>query len=143
MVNKGPSCVLRLEETVMVHSVNTVDWQNILKLLMLTMLSDGRAYEREADSFVNSSLELRSNMDVKGLQTRQMTMDWYIRNRKELVDIQTGETFENDLLALIDSLDTLPNKKPLLRTIKNLAKRDSERKASEVGIISRVKERWA
>jgi len=143
MVNKGPSCVLRLEETVMVHSVNTVDWQNILKLLMLTMLSDGRAYEREADSFVNSSLELRSNMDVKGLQTRQMTMDWYIRNRKELVDIQTGETFENDLLALIDSLDTLPNKKPLLRTIKNLAKRDSERKASEVGIMSKVKERWA
>ena len=142
MVNKGPSCVLRLEETVMVHSVNTVDWQNILKLLMLTMLSDGRAYEREADSFVNSSLELRSNMDVKGLQTRQMTMDWYIRNRKELVDVQTGETFENDLLALIDSLDTLPNKKPLLRTIKNLAKRDSERKASEVGIMSRVKERW-
>lgn len=126
----------------MVHSVTTVDWQNILKLLMLTMLSDGRVYEREVDIFVNASLNLRSNMDVNGIQTRQMTMDWYIRHRKELVDIQTGETFESDLLALIDSLDTLPNKKPLLRTLKNLARRDSERKESDIGIVSTSKERW-
>ena len=126
----------------MVHSVTTVDWQNILKLLMLTMLSDGRVYEREVDIFVNASLNLRSNMDVNGIQTRQMTMDWYIRHRKELVDIQAGETFESDLLALIDSLDTLPNKKPLLRTLKNLARRDSERKESDIGIVSTSKERW-
>ena len=126
----------------MVHPVTTVDWQNILKLLMLTMLSDGRVYEREVDIFVNASLNLRSNMDVNGIQTRQMTMDWYIRHRKELVDIQTGETFESDLLALIDSLDTLPNKKPLLRTLKNLARRDSERKESDIGIVSTSKERW-
>jgi len=126
----------------MVHSVTAVDWQNILKLLMLTMLSDGRTYEREADTFVNASLNLRSNMDVRGFQTRQMTMDWYIRHRKELIDIQSGETFENDLLALIDSLDTLPNKKPLLRTLKNLAKRDSERTQSDLGIVSTSKERW-
>ena len=126
----------------MVHSVTTVDWQNILKLLMLTMLSDGRVYEREVDTFVNASLNLRANMDVNGIQTRQMTMDWYIRHRKELVDIQTGETFESDLLALIDSLDTLPNKKPLMRTLKNLARRDSERKESDIGIVSTSKERW-
>ena len=126
----------------MVHPVTTVDWQNILKLLMLTMLSDGRVYEREVDTFVNASLNLRANMDVNGIQTRQMTMDWYIRHRKELVDIQTGETFESDLLALIDSLDTLPNKKPLLRTLKNLARRDSERKESDIGIVSTSKERW-
>jgi len=126
----------------MVHLVTTVDWQNILKLLMLTMLSDGRVYEREADTFVNASINLRSNMDVRGFQTRQMTMDWYIRHRKELIDMQTGETFESDLLALIDSLDTLPNKKPLLRTLKNLAKRDSERTQSNLGIVATSKERW-
>ena len=110
---------------------------------MLTMLSDGRSYEREADSFVNASLNLCSNMQVRGIHTRQMSMDWYIRNRKELVDIQTGETFENDLLALIDSLDTLPDKKPLLRTLKNLARRDLDRKGSELSIVARSKERWA
>ena len=107
------------------------------------MLSDGRAYEREADTFVNASLELRKNMKVRGIQTSQMTLDWYIRNRKELVDIQTGETFENDLLALIDSLENIPNKKPLLRTLQNLAKRDSERKPSNVGVVATSKERWA
>ena len=127
----------------MTHVVNAADWQNILKLLMLTMLSDGRSYEREADSFVNASLNLCSNMQVRGIHTRQMSMDWYIRNRKELVDIQTGETFENDLLALIDSLDTLPDKKPLLRTLKNLARRDLDRKGSELSIVARSKERWA
>ena len=127
----------------MTHVVNATDWQNILKLLMLTMLSDGRSYEREADSFVNASLNLCSNMQVRVIHTRQMSMDWYIRNRKELVDIQTGETFENDLLALIDSLDTLPDKKPLLRTLKNLARRDLDRKGSELSIVARSKERWA
>ena len=127
----------------MTHVVNAADWQNILKLLMLTMLSDGRSYEREAVSFVNASLNLCSNMQVRGIHTRQMSMDWYIRNRKELVDIQTGETFENDLLALIDSLDTLPDKKPLLRTLKNLARRDLDRKGSELSIVARSKERWA
>jgi len=89
-----------------------------------------------------ASLNLRANMNVGRIQTRQMTMDWYIRHRKELVDMQTGETFESDLLALIDSLDTLPNKKPLLRTLKNLARRDSERKESDIGIVSTSKERW-
>lgn len=105
---------------------------------MLTMLADGRAYERQADTFVDASTILRSNMKVRGVQTRKMTMDWYIRHRQEVVDIQTGETFEDDLIALIDSLDTIPDKKPILRALKNLAKREDE-----AGIISRSKERWA
>ena len=120
------------------HFVNAIDWQNILKLLMLTMLADGRAYERQADTFVDASSVLRSNMKVRGVQTRQMTMDWYIRNRQEIVDIHTGETFENDLLALIDSLETIPDKKPILRALKNLATREDR-----AGIISMSKERWA
>jgi len=122
----------------MTYSVNSSDWQNILKLLMLTMLADGRAYERQADTFVDASTILRSNMKVRGVQTRKMTMDWYIRHRQEVVDIQTGETFEDDLIALIDSLDTIPDKKPILRALKNLAKREDE-----AGIVSRSKERWA
>ena len=122
----------------MTHAVNSADWQNILKLLMLTMLADGRAYERQADTFVDASFNLRSNMKVRGVQTRKMTMDWYIRNRQELVDIQTGETFEDDVMALIDSLDTLPDKKPLIRALKNMAKRDDG-----TGIVSKSKERWA
>jgi len=125
------------------HTVNAVDWQNILKLLMLTMLSDGRAYERQADTFVDASVKLRSNMTVRGIQTRQMTMDWYIRNRKELVDMRTGETFEHDLLALIDSVDSIPNKKPLIRALKNLTGRDYEQDKYSVGIASKSKERWA
>ena len=127
----------------MSNSITNMDWQNILKLLMLTMLSDGRAYERQADTFVNASLELRSRLKVKGIHTRQMTMDWYIRNRKDLVDIQTGETFENDLLQLIENLDTIPDKKPLLRTLKNLAKSDRDRQAADSNILSASKARWA
>ena len=123
---------------VMSHSVNSADWQNILKLLMLTMLADGRAYERQADTFVDASFTLRSNMNVRGVQTRKMTMDWYIRNRQEIVDIQTGETFEQDLLALIDSLSAIPDKKPLIRALKNMAKRDDD-----AGIVSKSRERWA
>ncbi len=127
----------------MSNSITNIDWQNILKLLMLTMLSDGRAYERQADTFVNASLELRTKLKVKGIHTRQMTMDWYIRNRKKLVDIQTGETFENDLLDLIESLDAIPDKKPLLRTLKNLAKSDRDRQAADSNILSASKARWA
>jgi hypothetical protein len=126
----------------MVDTVNSADWQNVLKLLMLTMLSDGRNYERQVDTFVNASIDLRQNLNVRGVQTRQMTMDWYIRNRAELVDVHSGETFEHDLLALIDSLDTLPNKKPLIRALKNLARRDSERKETEQGVVSMSRERW-
>jgi len=122
----------------MSDSLNSADWQNVLKLLMLTMLADGRAYERQADTFVDASFNLRSNMKVRGIQTRKMTMDWYIRNRQELVDIQTGETFEQELLKIIESLDTIPNKKPLLKALKNMAKREDE-----AGIVSRSKERWA
>lgn len=127
----------------MSHIVKPADWQNVLKLLMLTMLSDGRSYERQVDTFVNASVELRANMNVRGVQTRQMTLDWYIQNRADIVDIQTGETFENDLIALIDSLHALPNKKHLIRTLKNLSKRESERKNAEPGIVSISRERWA
>ena len=127
----------------MSNAITNADWQNVLKLLMLTMLSDGRAYERQADTFVNTSLDLRTKLGVKGIHTRQMTMDWYIRNRTELVDIRTGETFENDLLALIDSLDTLPNKKPLLKALKNLTKLDETRSKKKITIAEASRERWA
>jgi len=127
----------------MSETVKPADWQNILKLIMLTILSDGRAFEREADSFVDASCELRADMNVRGIQTRQMTMDWYIQNRKELIDVQTGETFETVLLELIDSLDGIPNKKPLLRTLKNLSKREIDRDLKTPAIIDTSKERWA
>jgi len=120
------------------HSVNSADWQNVLKLLMLTMLADGRAYERQADTFVDATIVLRSNMKVRGVQTRKMTMDWYIRNRQDIVDIQTGETFEKDVLSIIDSLDKIPDKKPLIRALRNMAKREDE-----AGIVSKSKARWA
>jgi len=122
----------------MSYSVNSADWQNVLKLLMLTMLADGRAYERQADTFVDATIVLRSNMKVRGVQTRKMTLDWYIRNRQDLVDIQTGETFEEDLIALIDSLDSIPDKKPLIRALRNLAKRDDK-----AAIVAKSKERWS
>lgn len=124
-------------------AIRPADWQNVLKLLMLTMLADGRSYERQVDSFVNASVNLRSNMAVRGIQTREMTMDWYIRNLSELVDIQTGDSFENDLIALIDSLDIIPNKRPLIRTLKNLARHDTDRKESELSVVATSRERWA
>jgi len=127
----------------MSDTVKPADWQNILKLIMLTILSDGRAFEREADSFVDASVDLRADMNVRGIQTRQMTMDWYIQHRKELIDVQTGETFETVLLELIDSLDGIPNKKPLLRTLKNLSKREVDRDERSPAIIETSKERWA
>ena len=127
----------------MVDLIKTSDWDNVLKLLMLTMLSDGRVYEREVDTFVNSSMTLRSQMDVSGMQTRRMSMDWYIEHRNELKDIQTGETFESDLLALIDSLESLPDKKPLLRCLKNVARPELGRTGCTEGIIATSRSRWS
>lgn len=122
--------------------VQRTDWDNILKLLMLTMLSNGRVYEREVDTFVNASTGLRSQMQVMGMQTPHMCMKWYIEHRSELVDMQSGETFEDDLLALIDSLDTIPDKKPLIRAMKNLARPELGRRTSTEGIIAKSRERW-
>lgn len=126
----------------MVDVVKTSDWDNILKLLMLTMLSDGRTYEREVDTFINTSLDLRSQMHVAGIKTRRMSMDWYLEHRDELKDIQTGETFQSDLLKLIDSLESLPDKKPLLRCLKNIARPELGRKGCTEGIIATSRERW-
>lgn len=122
--------------------VKAADWDNMLKLLMLTMLSDGRVYERQADTFVNASMNLRSQFLVPGMQTRRMSLEWYIKHRDELTDMQTGETFEADLVKLIDSLDTVPDKKPLLRALKNLARPELGRKGCTEGIIAKSRERW-
>lgn len=124
------------------YIVKRTDWDNILKLLMLTMLSDGRVYEREVDTFVNASAGLRSQMHVSGMQTPHMCMKWYIQHRSELVDMQSGETFESDLLALIDSLDSIPDKKHLLRSMKNLARPELGRSGASEGIIAKSRERW-
>ena len=126
----------------MVDIIKAPEWDNILKLLMLTMLSDGRIYEREADSFVNESMALRREMPVKGIQTRKMSLEWYIKNRAELIEISSGETFESDLLKLIDNLDILPNKKPLLKSMKNLSKPELGRSNSSEAIITKSRQRW-
>lgn len=126
----------------MVDRVKTSDWDNILKLLMLTMLADGRVYEREVDSFVNASSGLRSEMNVTGMQTPRMSMEWYIEHRSELVDMQSGETFETDLLKLIDSLEIIPDKKALIKSMKNLARPELGRSGCTEGIIATSRQRW-
>lgn len=125
----------------MVDLIQTTDWDNILKLVMLTMLSDGRVYEREVDTFVNASMNLRSQMRVSGVQTRRMSMDWYIEHRNELKNILTGETFESDLHTLIESLDTLPDKKPLLRCLNTIAGSE-QRSGCTDGVIAASRKKW-
>ena len=126
----------------MVYIVQKSEWDNILKLLVLTMLSDGRNYEREVDSFVNTLVGLRGDVRATGVQTPRMSMEWYIRHRSELIDMKSGETFEDDLLALIDSLDSIPDKKPLIRSMKNLARPELGRSSCKEGIIATSRQRW-
>ena len=127
----------------MTDRITAVDWGNILRLLMLTMLSDGRIYEREADSFVDASVKLRGEVIVRGMQTRSMTMEWYIEHRRELIDMQSGETFESDLLNLIDSLEGVPDKKPLIRAMKNLSRPEFGRRDCMDSVIGKSRNRWA
>lgn len=122
--------------------VSRQQWDNILKLLVLTMLSDGRAYEREVDSFLSASRTLRKDLPVVGIHTDQRSIQWYIKNKSDLIEIQTGQTFEADLLEIIDSLESIPNKKPLIRAMKNLALPEKGRDDYTEGVVSKSRKRW-
>ena len=122
--------------------VSRQQWDNILKLLVLTMLSDGRNYEREVDSFVDTARTLRQNMPVAGILNDHMNIQWYIRNKSELIDIHSGNSFEADLLEIIDSLDSLPNKKPLLKAMKNLSKPEVARSKDAAGVVGLSRQKW-
>ena len=125
--------------------VSGKQWDNILRLLVLTMLADGRSYEREVDSFLTASRNLRENLSVAGIQTDQKNIQWYIRNKSVLVEIHSGKTFETDLHEIIDSLDSLdsiPNKKPLLKAMKNLSLPEIVRGSHPDALFSKSLERW-
>ena len=122
--------------------VSRQQWDNILKLLVLTMLADGRAYEREVDSFLNASRTLRKDLPVAGIHTDQRSIQWYIKNKSDLIEIQSGQTFEADLLEIIDSLDSIPNKKLLIRAMKNLALPERGRDDYVDGVVSKSRKRW-
>ena len=122
--------------------ISRPQWDNILKLLVLTMLADGRAYEREVDSFLSASRTLRKDLPVAGIHTDQRSIQWYIKNKSDLIEIKSGQTFETDLLEIIDSLKSIPNKKPLIRAMKNLALPEKGRDEYVDGIVSKSRKRW-
>lgn len=122
--------------------VSRPQWDNILKLLVLTMLADGRAYEREVDSFLSASRTLRKDLPVAGIHTDQRSIQWYIKNKSDLIEIKSGQTFETDLLEIIDSLKSIPNKKPLIRAMKNLALPEKGRDEYVDGVVSKSRKRW-
>ena len=122
--------------------VSRPQWDNILKLLVLTMLADGRAYEREVDSFLSASRALRKDLPVAGIHTDQRSIQWYIKNKSDLIEIKSGQTFETDLLEIIDSLKSIPNKKPLIRAMKNLALPEKGRDEYVDGVVSKSRKRW-
>ena len=122
--------------------VSRPQWDNILKLLVLTMLADGRAYEREVDSFLSASRTLRKDLSVAGIHTDQRSIQWYIKNKSDLIEIKSGQTFETDLLEIIDSLESIPNKKPLIRAMKNLALPEKGRDEYVDGVVSKSRKRW-
>ena len=122
--------------------ISRPQWDNILKLLVLTMLADGRAYEREVDSFLSASRTLRKDLPVAGIHTDQRSIQWYIKNKSDLIEIKSGQTFETDLLEIIDSLKSIPNKKPLIRAMKNLALPEKGRDEYVDGVVSKSRKRW-
>lgn len=122
--------------------MSTTDWDNILKLLMLTLLSEGREYERQVDTFVGAAMKVHHNLEQSSFMSERRSIEWYISHCEELKDVVSGNSCAKDLNEVIKNLQSFPDKKPLLRAIRGIVRdcRNGGERASD--ILKKSKDQW-
>lgn len=117
-------------------------WDNIMTLLGLMVVANGRVTEEEVNEFVDSMMELRVVIDPKVSLTRHFAMDWLKLNKDHLSAIIDGLEYDREIIAILSDIRSLPYKLDIITAMVRIAIADNDYSRIEKGFIKKTILYW-
>jgi uncharacterized tellurite resistance protein B-like protein len=116
-------------------------WEDLLRLMSLMVIADGRVLEEEIRVFVFRMMELRRKLAPDLMFSEGLVRDWFAAHREEISEHTDAERTVY-LMSALSGLDDFDRHKMLVESINAVARADGHRHDREMEIISTAAERW-
>jgi len=122
--------------------MNAKYWNDVLQLLSIMILIDGKVYEEEVEAFKDAALTLRDMVDPKLMLTRHMAGDWFTQHRDDLEIGVSLVFYESTVSKALKNLDEVEDKKGLLFALLKVAMSDGRKHPAEEKLLNSACESW-
>ena len=90
--------------------IGASQWSNILKLVGLMAVANGRFVQDDMEAFKDAMMELRAVVDPTLVMTRRMAQDWMVIHKDELTAVVDGLEYDSELIAIFKEIRNFPYK---------------------------------
>jgi len=122
--------------------MNARFWNDVLRLLCMMILIDGKVYEEELEAFKDAALTLRDMVDPKLMLTGHMAEDWFELNRDDIAISIQSVFYDGSVAKALKNLDAIENKKSLIFALLKVAMSDGRKHPAEEKLLNSACETW-
>jgi len=117
-------------------------WDQILMLLSVMIMADGRVRDEEIDAFVDGVKVLQSSFEPGPSLTDESYISWFRLNETRSRELILAEPFEAALMPYLTELSELPNCQLLLDQLRTIADSDMHRDKAESDLLTLAAAFW-
>ena len=122
--------------------MNARYWNDVLHLLAMMILIDGKVYEEELEAFTEAAISLRDKVDPKLMLTGHMAKDWFAGHREDILNDIRPSCYDRTIKRSLKRLDEVENKKDLIIALLKVAMSDGQKHPSEEKLLNSACETW-
>lgn len=119
------------------------DWNDLLRLLGMMVMSSGKPPPEEIETFQKTSLALRDAVCPELRFTKEMAHDWLDHRRTDITKSISSVYFDAALKKVLGNLQRLPRKRDVLLSMIKMTIDSDEQTRAEHRIISRATQIWS
>ena len=98
-------------------------WTNVLSLLAVMVIVDGRVYKNEVDTFVSEAVALDKILNKETSFTNKLAFDWFVTKRDEIKTWGKPDGKKRHMIKHILALREHPHRKDILASMHRIALR--------------------
>jgi uncharacterized tellurite resistance protein B-like protein len=122
--------------------MNGKSWNEVLRLLSMMILIDGKVFEEEIEAFKDAAIALRDMVDPSLVLTRHMAGDWFTQHRDEIAIGVSHVFYESTVSKTLERLNDIEDKKGLLVALLKVAMSDGVKHPAEEKLFNSACETW-
>lgn len=122
--------------------MNARYWNDVLHLLGMMILIDGKVYEEELEAFTEAAISLRDIVDPKLMLTAHMAEDWFAGHREEILNNIRPSCYDRTVQRTLKRLDEVDNKSDLIFALLKVAMSDGQKHPTEEKLLYSACETW-
>jgi len=115
---------------------------NILTLLSVVILVDGKTRQEEVEKFCEEILDVVQESDEDLFFTKSMAKDWFRQHKAGIEQSLKFDDPKSFIRRTINSVESFADKQRLYYAMLRIAHADNEYHTSENSMISSAAERW-